>query len=556
MRISNNMQTHSFLSSLNKSQERENSIQEQLSDGKAIHRPSDSPVRTVRSLRNNTNLSLNGQYAQNLQDAQSWMNTTDGSMSSVSTIMIKANELVVSADDTKTPDEIHTIGRQIDELINELVSIGNTKVGDRYVFAGQSDSTQPFVRTTVKDPNSNITQEVVIYNGDNSKISMPTQQGIANPTQDSINLTGADVFGPITSVYGQQTVSTLNRLLEIKNEMGKTSAVSQTNRVGGIGTVGGAYTGAGFTSFAVRIDTIDNGAAPSAIPSATGVATTSTSVGHVTGASYSTDGGNTWINVGAAQIDGVSTPSTSIITLPSGITFSITDSSKNIAYYSNAASVPPLINEDEVGNRHGDVYSFRVPQTPHKVSQSNVMGGTATVAGTYTGKTSSPYSVCITGLDAAGQVTGAKYSTDGGITWDGISTVTPGSPSTLSLANGVSLNVAANIKNMLDDTYSFKVPQGNGPDVKWLSGVATAEIQNDHNMQLQAQTQLGSRMSMYEMVANMMQDQKLTIETDLSENEDIDMAKAITDFNTSKNVYQSALSVGAKIMPKSLVDFL
>jgi len=67
---------------------------------------------------------------------------------------------------------------------------------------------------------------------------------------------------------------------------------------------------------------------------------------------------------------------------------------------------------------------------------------------------------------------------------------------------------------------------------------------------------LGSRMSMYEMVANMMQDQKLTIETDLSENEDIDMAKAITDFNTSKNVYQSALSVGAKIMPKSLVDFL
>ena len=564
MRISNNMQTHNFLSSLNKSQERENNIQEQLSDGKAIHRPSDSPVKTVRSLRNNTNLSLNGQYAQNLQDAQSWMNTTDGSMSSLSAIMIKANELVVSADDTKTPDELNIVGKQVNELINEIVSIGNTKVGDRYVFAGQNDSTQPFTRTRVKDPNSSKTQEIIVYNGDSNKISMPIQQGAANPNQDSINLTGTDVFGPITPVYGQQTLSSLNHLLEIKNELQKTASISQTNDAGGIGTVGGTYTGAGFTSFDVRINAIDNGPV---LPAATGLAAgTATAVtpttpapvpgtGHVTGASYSTDGGNTWIPVPTAQIDGVSTPSASIITLPSGITFTITDSAKNTPYYTNATSIPPVINQDGNGNSHADVYSFRVPQAPGVIQQSNPKGGAATVIGTFTGS-NTPYSVRITGTNAAGQITGAKYSTDGGISWDGLSTVSIGSPSTLSLSKGVNLTVAASPRNTVEDSYSFQVPQGHGPDVKWLSGVATNYVKNDHNLQLQAHTQLGSRMSMYEMAANMLQDQKLTIETDLSENEDIDMAKALTDFNTSKNVYQSSLSVGAKIMPKTLVDFL
>jgi flagellar hook-associated protein 3 FlgL len=37
---------------------------------------------------------------------------------------------------------------------------------------------------------------------------------------------------------------------------------------------------------------------------------------------------------------------------------------------------------------------------------------------------------------------------------------------------------------------------------------------------------------------------------------DVDIAKAMTDFSTQQNVYRTALSVGAKIIQPSLVDFL
>lgn len=203
MRITNNTITYNFLTSLNKSLERQNAIQEQLSDGKAIHRPSDDPVKAIRSLRFNSNLKQNEQFTQNLKDAQSWMNTTDGAMSDLSSIMINVKELVIQASTGSTPeDAVKTIGKSIDNLINQVVTIGNTKLGDRYVFSGQMDKTQPFTRVN----------DTIVYNGDSSKISMPIQPGVATPTQDSINLTGIDVFGA-----GGTEV--LNHLLEIKQHL-------------------------------------------------------------------------------------------------------------------------------------------------------------------------------------------------------------------------------------------------------------------------------------------------------------------------------------------------
>jgi flagellin-like hook-associated protein FlgL len=800
------MMRYNFLRSLNNSMETQNSLQEQLSDGKSLHRPSDDPVRTVRDLSFKTSLTQNTQFTQNLQDAQSWMENTDGVMSDLSSVMIKIKELVVSADDTKPTESLNTIGTQIDGLINQIVSLGNTKIGDRYLFGGQNDSTQPFVRTTIKDPNSDLMKEVVIYYGDDNRISMPIQTGAVNPSQDSVNLTGTDVFGPTSTIYGQKTLDVLNHLLEIKNELTQKSSVTQTNANGGIGSVGGKYTGAGYANFDVRVDNVDQS-------------------GRVLGASYSNDGGNTWIAVGTVGASGTvdstidNTNNPAVITLPNGVKFNIADSAKitqtnslggaakivkgatatdytvelqavngngqftqysldggttwlntdisdtvkssiilpngavlNIAadtvnnhdgdqytvevtdnmeitqtnptggkasvsdskgYSVKIDSVDPStkqvtaatysvdggvtwhafaatdssnplktiltlpdgseleINTDAdntVGNQYtvkpqtnsGNVYSFRVPQEAFNVAKSNSSGGDASITGASTFTDSIPNSIRIDSVDSGtGKVTAASYSTDGGNTWTSLSnyqvtqTNSTGSPATVTgnlvagapysititgvdqngkitevnggafpvsydtiyssdsnssstianiqLPNGAVLHIPSNVANKTgdtytvtatgnfidttgsstvinlpdgsttsgftltieaktankaNDTYSFDLPQGKGPDVNWLSKIATQYVSDDHNRQLKAQTNLGARMSMYEMALNMMQSQNTTIQTDIAHTEDIDMPKAITDFNTAQNIYRSALAVGGRIMPTSLVDFL
>ncbi len=223
MRITNNMMSNNYLSALNKSLERQSKVQEQLSDGKAIHRPSDDPIKTIRSLRFNTNLAMNEQFTQNINDSLSWMETTDGAMNDLSSVMIRIKELAISADGTKPVDALNAVGAEIDQLINQAITIGNTKIGDRYIFAGQMDDTKPFERKQITDPLSNTVKDVVVYNGDINKISMLIKPGIANPSEDSINLTGNDVFGPTTFQYGNPTMDVFSQLIQIKEELQKTA---------------------------------------------------------------------------------------------------------------------------------------------------------------------------------------------------------------------------------------------------------------------------------------------------------------------------------------------
>jgi flagellar hook-associated protein 3 FlgL len=225
MRIASSTIIYNFLASLNKSQQRMNATQEQLSDGKLVHRPSDDPVRAVRGLRLNTDLMVNEQYTQNLKDALSWMNQTDSALAGVNNVLARARELVVDAISPNPPVAFTTAAAELDGLINQAIVQANSQNGDRYIFAGQHDKIDggPFERKTITIAGT--PTEVVIYKGDDNKISMRVQAGAPNPNQDSINVTGEDVFGPMTTVQDSATgeiytVSTaFSQLLAIKEQL-------------------------------------------------------------------------------------------------------------------------------------------------------------------------------------------------------------------------------------------------------------------------------------------------------------------------------------------------
>jgi flagellar hook-associated protein 3 FlgL len=216
---------YNFLSSLNKSQERMNNLQEQMSDGKYVHRPSDDPIRAFRSLRFNVNLTTNEQYTQNAKDAEQWMNSTDTAMSSLSEIMISAKELAIQSVSANTSDAQKSLASKLDGLINQAITIANGQLGDRYIFAGQQDKSPnpPFQLTTIDV--AGVPTEFVVYSGDLSKISMPIQAGPPDPRKDSVNLTGEEAFGPITVLQdgvtgvSYSTAGIFTDLLRIKEDL-------------------------------------------------------------------------------------------------------------------------------------------------------------------------------------------------------------------------------------------------------------------------------------------------------------------------------------------------
>ena len=67
---------------------------------------------------------------------------------------------------------------------------------------------------------------------------------------------------------------------------------------------------------------------------------------------------------------------------------------------------------------------------------------------------------------------------------------------------------------------------------------------------------VGARQNRVEITENRLDIQKVNVTKQKSLNEDTDYSKTITDMVTQESIHQAALSVGAKIIQQTLVDFI
>ncbi|MGE7914507.1 flagellar hook-associated protein FlgL [Lysinibacillus xylanilyticus] len=73
---------------------------------------------------------------------------------------------------------------------------------------------------------------------------------------------------------------------------------------------------------------------------------------------------------------------------------------------------------------------------------------------------------------------------------------------------------------------------------------------------LTVRADVGARQNRVEMMENRLSLQEINVTKQLSVNEDTDYAKTITDMITQESIHQASLSVGAKIIQQTLVDFI
>lgn len=191
-RVATAFQTQRYMLTMNKAQVKQNKLNEQLTDGLAIHRASDNPIKVMRSLKFRSDYSQNNQYTQNSQDAVTWMSNTDTAIQTMSKITTRIKELTIQAANPNPEVSLEAIGTEMDKLIDNMVELGNTKVGNRFLFSGQKDATQPFTR----NPDGSVS-----FAGDNNFISVRTQAGAVTTSEDSVNITAAELFGPDLEVF-------------------------------------------------------------------------------------------------------------------------------------------------------------------------------------------------------------------------------------------------------------------------------------------------------------------------------------------------------------------
>ncbi|NLJ99997.1 MAG: flagellar hook-associated protein FlgL [Clostridia bacterium] len=184
MRVTNRMITSTVLKNLNSNLKRLHKMQDQMSSGKSVSKPSDDPVYVARIMRLQSMVRQQENYQANIKDAQGFVDNSESSIGTISDIMNRARELAIyGANGAITASDRQAILSEVDELIHETLEVANSSYAGRFIFGGYQTEQPPFRREG----------DTIIYDGDQGSLDWEVAQGVTM----SVNLTGDELFGVI-----------------------------------------------------------------------------------------------------------------------------------------------------------------------------------------------------------------------------------------------------------------------------------------------------------------------------------------------------------------------
>lgn len=177
-RVSENSSINSINYAVGKTKGRLEDLQLKGSTLKRVSKPSDDPVGNTELLAIRSQNVDAGQYLRNLNFAQTQLSFTENVLEEMTDILVKAKELAVGqASNIYSPEIRKGVSKEIHQMRQQILSLANKRMGNRYLFAGQKVLTRPF------DQNGQ-------YQGDTNKINIEVNKDVYVP----INLNGHDVF--------------------------------------------------------------------------------------------------------------------------------------------------------------------------------------------------------------------------------------------------------------------------------------------------------------------------------------------------------------------------
>lgn len=100
------------------------------------------------------------------------------------------------------------------------------------------------------------------------------------------------------------------------------------------------------------------------------------------------------------------------------------------------------------------------------------------------------------------------------------------------------------------------IKHANTDDTQALAGDDIRKLDSALSNVLNGRAVIGAKINRIELAKERLTDLKLNFTKLLSKDQDIDVAETIMHLKSEENIYRTALAVGARIIPPSLVDFL
>lgn len=145
MRVSDSMMSATVANNMRRALSRLNRFQKDLSSGTQIHDPSDNPGGASRSLLLRSDIRNVEQYQRNISDGVGFMDFVDSILDDmVNTLIDVRGRAIQGASDTVNARDREILAGDVNEMLEHVIGLSQTKFRGRFVFSGTETLEKPY----------------------------------------------------------------------------------------------------------------------------------------------------------------------------------------------------------------------------------------------------------------------------------------------------------------------------------------------------------------------------------------------------------------------------
>jgi flagellin-like hook-associated protein FlgL len=181
MRITQRAVALTSLQGLNRNLAGVAKLQQQLTSGKQISAPSDSPTGTNRAMQTRNDQAAVEQQARNITDAQVWLDQTDSTMQSMIAQVQRVRDLTVQGmnDGASSTTSQQALSTEVASIREGLIGLATVSIQGRPLFGGVTSSGQAYTTAGAWAGNA----------------GAPVMRRVSDTESIRIDITGPEAFG-------------------------------------------------------------------------------------------------------------------------------------------------------------------------------------------------------------------------------------------------------------------------------------------------------------------------------------------------------------------------
>ncbi len=194
MRITHRAVAQTSLHGLNGNLDRIGRLQQQLTTGRVLNAPSDSPTGTNTAMQVRQSASAVAQQARNISDGKSWLDTADTTLNTMLDRVRKVRDLTVQGLNSGSTqgNSAAAIATEVTSLRSSLLELANQTIGGRPVFGGATAGTRAYDVTTGAFVGVGGTGTV---GGVATDLTVPLLRRVSDSEVVRVDVTGPEAFG-------------------------------------------------------------------------------------------------------------------------------------------------------------------------------------------------------------------------------------------------------------------------------------------------------------------------------------------------------------------------